>query len=397
MTRARPAPATSLLPYEAAVADIRAGRISPVYLLTGPSHVAAGAVRQALLEAIVPSGHEALDAPAFDGASTPWADVVAVLRTPSWSGGRVVTVDEPAGLGESGDASAATAGEPASLAPLEAYIERPEPAAVLVLRCRGRVDRRRRAVKAIQERGGLVECACEDREALASWVTRRVRDAGGRIAPHLARQLVEQVGADLDRVASEADKLVAYAGAGPVDEAALRAVVTPSDEVNAFRLVDALGRRDPEAVAAEIERLRAAGEPPLRLLALLAGQFRLMRHAADLAKRGLRAEDVARELGQHPFRVRRAMEQSRRFSGEELDRCLEALWLAEWRIKSGAWSERGALLWVTAALVTGGWGDAGSQRAGGAYEKQNALQRRRAVHGSRARPTWKPEPGRTPS
>ncbi|MBE3590585.1 MAG: DNA polymerase III subunit delta [Firmicutes bacterium] len=353
MTRARGEAGSPLLPYEAAVAAIRAGRAAPVYLLVGPSHIAAAAVRRALLETLVPAGREALDAPWLDGASATWEEIVERLRTPSWSGGLVVTVDEPPGLGEPAE-DGAPAREAPGLELLEAYLARPEPATALVLRCRGRVDRRRRAVRAIEERGGYVDCGAADADALAAWVVRRAREEGGEIGPAAARRLVELAGADLDRLAGEVGKLVAYTGGAPVDEAALQAVVTPAEDVNVFRLVDALGRRDAAAAAAEIESLRAAGEPPLRILALLAGQFRLLRQAAELAAQGRRADDIARELGQHPFRVRRALEQVRRFRREELESCLETLWLAEWRIKSGAWPEAGALLWAAQALAQGG-------------------------------------------
>ncbi|MBX6351102.1 MAG: DNA polymerase III subunit delta [Clostridia bacterium] len=328
--------------------------MKPAYLLSGPSRLAAEAVREALEAAQVGPARAALDSPRLPGDELPWDELVALLLAPSWGGGgRVVTVDEPAGLLARGSGHGRPRGEAAFLA----WLSRPTPGVTVVLRSRAPVDARHPVARAIKELGGFVDCRqpaerlgrAGEREA-AEWAGRWASARGLRLAPGLAARLVAAVGADLDRLERELEKMALLAEGGAIGEDAFD-VVSGDQEEGVFALVDALGARDARRAGRELERILARGESPLGVLALVASQIRIMRLSKELAQAGLGPEAAARRIGANAYRVRRAQEAARRFRTEELARAVEALWQAEWRVKAGEWDDEGALAWALGRIV----------------------------------------------
>lgn len=374
-------------PYEAAVQEIRAGNVRPLYLLSGPSHLAAQAVSEALREAVLGESANEFDAIHVQGRDASWPALVEVFRTPSWSGGRrLVTVDEPPGLaprrgvkeedpapsvedgagpGEAGGEGVGAIGEGAGAAGEEAilhYLEAPAPDVVVVLRSRAPVDRRRTLVKRIESAGGLVDCRQPSerlgfgaaRAEAERWLERRLAGEGRTLVPGLAKRIVERVGANLDLLEREVEKILLFTDARRLDGSVMDVVSGNADE-DVFGLVDAIGARDGRRVESELARLSERGESPLGILALLASQVRIMRVGKAILRESGTPAQAAKELGANPYRVQRALAQARRFSDEELDRALEAVWLADWRVKSGRWPEREALEWAVATMVAGGY------------------------------------------
>jgi len=137
--------------------------------------------------------------------------------------------------------------------------------------------------------------------ALAGWLRSRASAEGLELADDAAQLLIAMVGDDPAALVGEMGK-AALAG-GPenrrVGTAEVRAVVGEHRSHEVFELTRAVERRDGAAALLLLERLLAAGEEPLRILAILSSQSR---HAAPRAV------------------------------GERLERC----WQVERRLKLGA-------------------------------------------------------------
>ena len=150
------------------------------------------------------------------------------------------------------------------------------------------------------ERYGAVQRAQKLRPWDAQgWVQKRAKEAGVEIDPAAARLLVGRVGADQDRLASEIEKLAAYAGeggrVGPEDVAAL---VPRTAEASVFALVDAIAGGEAEkALGLVRELMPPTGQEQMaaQLIHLLARQFRLVWQAQALMGLGHRL-DVLNEV-----------------------------------------------------------------------------------------------------
>lgn len=346
-----------MTPYETAVAAIQRGEVRPAYLLAGPSRVAARAVIRALVAACVEEARRALDAPLLEGASLSWDELVALLETPPLMGGRrVVTVEDPAGLApRRGTARPGGAGE----GPFLDWLARPTPGVTVVLWSRDPVAAGHPVAQAVASQGGFVDCR-QPSERLgragegeaADWCVRWAAQEGLRLPRALAARLVAAVGADLDRLEVELQKMALFAEGGAIGADAF-AVASADDEERVFALVDALAARDAARTGRELERLLGRGESPLGVLALLANEVRIMRLAKELGARGVGPEEAARRIGANAYRVRRALQAARRFREDELADAVEAVWRAEWRIKAGEWEEASALAWAVARILGG--------------------------------------------
>jgi len=171
----------------------------------------------------------------------------------------------------------------------------------LVLVVKG-ADLRRKLFTACQRAGASYGFPplVDDRDA-QPWVPRLARERGHEIAPAAVQELLDRCGPNLGVLAGELDKLSLHVGPGArIEPAHVRAMVSAGREHEARELTDRLARRDLPGAARLLRQLFAQGEPPIRLLAFLAGNLRRALHVAELAEQGLRPGEIAGRLGMSP-------------------------------------------------------------------------------------------------
>lgn len=386
------------LPYQRIVADIEAGKRRAVYLLAGPDAFPQRAVVDALRGALVPSGFADTVELEMEGGAVAPADVVGAVRTPSLVGARLVLVrDAPwfaaargraAAAAETDDgeaaATAAAAGDRGKrarrardpLSPLLEYLELPAGDAVLVLRSQLPADTRRKAVKRIAEVGVLLAATAPPPDVLPAWCVERASSAHGvTLDRRAAAMLCRRVPASLDLLDQELAKLAAFAGgAGTVAASDVEAIVAATRDERVFDLMDAVVEGRAADAFALIATLRAQGEQVMGLLALLARQVRLLLQAQDAVATDGRgaAASLAAASRLPPFVARRAISQARRFAAGDLEKGLEAIWVAERSVKFGRSDEETALAGAVGRLLQAGGAGRASRAAGAAAAVRRA-------------------------
>lgn len=360
--------------YISALGELNKGIIHPLYLVFGAEDLLVREFVAALRAKILPSGDE------WNYTQLEWPvsarEVVGLCATlPFLAARRLIVIEGTALFGSRRGKPAAldgaeTAGEAdeslAGMGPVEragdgrgvdggasaseegvwsAYFAAPSENSVLVFLAGENVDRRMRLYKQIDQRGRVVECGPPKRQRdIIAWLQARAADRGLRLSEDAAAQLVLSVAGGLRGLATELDKLATFVGAGgTIDRAAVAALVPRTAEVRIFDLIDAVAEgRQRQAVDLLSEAL-AQGEPPLRVTALLARQFRLAIQARVLVDEGATSARVAEELGLHPFVAEKLVRQCQRFSRDSLCRALELLLATDIAIKTGRRDPRLAL------------------------------------------------------
>jgi DNA polymerase-3 subunit delta len=174
---------------------------------------------------------------------------------------------------------------------------------------------------------------------LPAWLARRAAARGGEIAPDaadaLAEALVREGEVDLGLADTELEKLLTYAGDRAVAASDVALLVTPVSIERVFALLDALSDRHAGKSAAILHRFLAEGEPPLRLLALVSRQFRLLALTRALLDKGTPQGQLASHLPVPPFVVGKLARQARGFSWFDLEAALRYLLKADRDIKTG--------------------------------------------------------------
>ncbi len=225
--------------------------------------------------------------------------------------------------------------------PLLPYLEAPNPSTCLVLVAE-KLDRRLKAGKAVLAAAQVVACDRPRDAELAGWVRRLAGEHGLDLDPRVVQALVLRVGPDLQLLAREVEKLRAFAGdGGSVCLEDVEALVGESRATTVFALCDALGERRMDRALGALRRLLALGEPPVRLLYMIARHFRHLRAARDLADGPGRAgpKQAAKVLGVPPFVARNVLQQAGRWERADLDGVLLRLVRADLALKSGGGRE----------------------------------------------------------
>lgn len=170
---------------------------------------------------------------------------------------------------------------------------------------------------------------------LPDWIQQRARDEGGEIGWDASRLMATLVGNDLRLLDQEIDKLLLYADGKQVTETDVRALVSRAREASVFDLVDHVGRREADEALRLLHRLLDEGEPPLRLMAMLARQVRILIQVSELQASRMTQEQIAKRLKLHPYVVKKGLAQERNFSMGQLEKAHALLVETDWMIKTG--------------------------------------------------------------
>jgi len=170
--------------------------------------------------------------------------------------------------------------------PLVEYLRSPNPSTVLVLCVLQPLAPSHwllNVVSAGSPPGSTVEIPQLTGRALAAWLRSRASAEGLELSDEAAQLLITLVGDDPAALAGEVVK--AAIGGGEqnhrVGIAEVRAVVGEHRSREVFELTRAVEQKDAGVALPLLERLLAAGEEPMRILAILSGQAR--RQAASAA------------------------------------------------------------------------------------------------------------------
>ncbi len=240
------------------------------------------------------------------------AEAVEDLVSPSLFGGTTALVIRRA-------EALSSAGEDAVLA----VLPRLGDGARLVLVAKA-LDQRKRLHGACVKAGAVAAFPRPaDPRAAATWVAALARERGHAIAPAGIERLLERTGIDLARIDDELEKLSLHVGAGvAIDVRHVEAMVAALRAHAVEELTDRLARRDVSGAMRTLRGLVADGEPPLRIVAFLASNFRRALHVSELLAGGLREDEVAGRLGMPAWLVAR---QARRGAPAALEAGIAAL------------------------------------------------------------------------
>lgn len=215
------------------------------------------------------------------------------------------------------------------------YSANPSPTTYLVLMAE-KATKTSVIYKAVERAGTVHEFKHLNESELFSWIRRRFERLGKQVGMNAIRLLVEQTGSDLRSLDAEIDKISLYVGAKKlIDESDISEIATRNPQNTVFELVDALGAKNREKSLYVLNRLLQMGEPPLKVLAMIIRQFRLILKTKCLEAERTNISVIAAELRVPPFIAEKYRKQSLRFSLPDLRRIYDLLYKTDLAIKTG--------------------------------------------------------------
>ena len=219
------------------------------------------------------------------------------------------------------------------------YLDQPHPENVLMIYAPyGKLDERKKIVKALKKKSDFVKLAVPNEINLIDFAKQELTRHQIAVDETTVRTLVSLTKQNMDTLHKELIKIKDYFGDDPKRELTLclmRDLVPQSMEDNVFLLTEALANKDVKMAYRVYSDLMKQKEEPIKLLVMIANQFRLFKQIQLLQAQGMYEKDIAGVLGVHPYRVKVGIGQARRFKADELDDLIRQLAEADLQIKTG--------------------------------------------------------------
>lgn len=148
--------------------------------------------------------------------------------------------------------------------------------------------------------------------------------------------LIDRVGTDLGILEQEIEKIKIYKGNDHnINHEDIIELTTKNIDIDIFELIDRIVEHDTEHAIEIYYEMLKRNEEPLKILIILANQFRIMYQAKCLYSKGYSGNDIAKILDIHPYRIKLALEKNYNYSNHQLLSYLEALADLDYNIKVG--------------------------------------------------------------
>ncbi len=332
--------------YQGLVNSLERKVVSPVYLLYGEETYIRDEVLNMFRDKLLPAEVKDFNLDILDGRAIGPEEIAGLAATlPFLAEKRVVIVKEAEFFKARRKNKEENEGQgkdeikeeksPAGEKVLLEYLAAPATSTCLVFTT-GSVDKKKKIYKAIEKSGQVVEFSPLKGKALTLWLERRFSDAGKKIEPAAAAELITAVGNNLHQLAGEAKKLISYTGQrSTINKDDVKVMVGKTIELSIFDLVDAVGGQQFAQAVKMLREMVTYGEPPVRLLFMIARQFRLLLQVKVLHSEGVAESQIAARIKLHPYVTGKCLRQSRNFQREELEQAMAEILNTDAVIKTG--------------------------------------------------------------
>lgn len=186
---------------------------------------------------------------------------------------------------------------------------------------------------------------------LRQWIIKQAAADGGSITPRATDLLIRLVGSNLWIMSSELNKLAVYASGRPIEEKDVKALVSYTQQVSVFNVVDAIMEFNAREAEALLQQLLKQGATASYLLAMLYRQMRLIVRAKDLRKHGIKESEMRQRLGvSSEYVVHKTMEQAGRYPMPRIKQVYQQLLETDLAIKTSKYDDELALNILIAEL-----------------------------------------------
>jgi len=186
-------------------------------------------------------------------------------------------------------------------------------------------DGRQKLDKEILSHAEVIEFTVQEQDSLVKWIKRHFGDSGKQISTYDAQYLVIITGGYMSSLHGEIGKISAYAQGDTVTRADIDAVVTPVLDTVAYKLTDALIRREHSLAMRILDELFQMRESPHKLIFSISLKMRQLLAARVCIDSNLGKTALIEMCGiRHDFQARALLDSARKTT---IRNCREAVLL----------------------------------------------------------------------
>lgn len=327
--------------YKQVVAAIKQNKIASLYLLYGEETYFLHKIEQVLINAVIPPEDRDMNLIIFE-ADPPKEELINAIETIPFLGDKNLIIVHNTTLFSAGRKTTTEDTQDKTDAVTErliALFSNMPAYSYVVFITPDKADKRRKIFKALDKNGIVFEAAPLKSKDLRTWLPEQLAALKIRMAPDAQEHLLAVVSmmpqVSLDFINNELEKISLYTqGRGLVTQQDLHQTLSAVPEVSVFAMVEALSQKQTQTALELLREQIAAGEHPIRILALLARQVRQLWQTKELIFNGYGSREVADYFKIPAFIGEKLVKQSRSFSENNLKTALLSLAGADRDLKS---------------------------------------------------------------
>ncbi|MCX5745694.1 MAG: DNA polymerase III subunit delta [Proteobacteria bacterium] len=285
------------------LADVKSGKLDPVYVLHSEHPVLIERAVTALRDVIVPPAARGFNYDVVEGKPSGNKIVGLASTLPMMAKYRMIFVRD-LGLMPADDAE-----------PFLAYLARPNPSTVVVA-VTTKLDKRLKLFAQLSKKGFLH--VLEAPRQLQPWVRAEAKVKGVELDSAAITRLVETVGDDLSRLVLAIEQLGLYAGGRVVTADDVDDLIADTRERSVFELTDAIGAGDRARSLAAVASLCDQRESAVGVVVMLARFIRNLAMLHALRGKGVPRNEWGQRIGVPPFVVDKLAGQARGYTPDVL-------------------------------------------------------------------------------
>ena len=323
-----------IMNYTAEMAKITKGQFSPVYLFLGTESYLADSAKQTLIQATLAEDERDLNFGIYDMEEVPVGVALDDAESvPFFGDKRLVIMDRPNFF----TAEKSKQKIDHDLVWLENYLKNPPDFTILAFFAPyEKLDERKKITKLLKKTATVIEVNTLSEKEVRHFLKDTIANEGYTMTPEAFELFIQLTDAKLSTAMSELPKLLLFSSdTKQITKSAVNDLVAKSLEQNIFALVEYVLKRQTANALSLYQDLLLQKEDPIKINAILMTQFRLLLQVKFLEKKGYQQGDSAGMLKVHPYRVKLAIQQARKFSEKVLVSAFVGLVDAEYRLKTG--------------------------------------------------------------
>jgi len=320
--------------YATELANIKKGQLKPIYLLLGTESYFIEEARATLLEYVIPEEDQDLNVGIYNMDEVPLGAALEDAESlPFFGERRLVIIDNPTFL--TGEKPKGNVEHDVSW--LETYLQNPSESTILAIFAPyEKLDSRKKVSKLLKKHATLVDVQTMEADASRRFLSQMITNAGYQMDRETVQFFFERIEDSLSTGVHELEKLFLSARDDKmITKKMVEDLVPRNLEQNIFEIVTYVMKKDATRAIGIYRDLLLQKEEPIKINAILLGQFRLLIQVYLLAKQGYQQPDMAKVLKIHPYRIKLANQQIRKMNGDRLMQAYLGLVETEEKMKTG--------------------------------------------------------------
>ena len=312
------------------LSQFKEGILLPLYYFYGEEEYLKSKAIHILLERLGEKINRGLNFEDFSSSSTAIATLLDHARTIPFFGRRKFVLFK--------EAEKISAHEQEQLV---SYLENPSKKTTLILTSSA-INFREKAYKPLlksltryNKYGLVIELNHPFQSEIPDWIKYMAQNFGKSIEHSAIFLLQELIGNKLQDLSNEMEKLTLFVGEKKeIIRDNVEEVISSVREESVFELVDHIGNQKLYEALMTLSQLLKSGEQPLKLLALVARQLRMIRKARLLLDQGMKPSEIGHFLKIKEFVWKKLKSQVNKFSEKKLMDCFQKIWEADVSLKT---------------------------------------------------------------